>query len=202
MHKNLAGKVKAGEIIKPWLLLGPFNEDVSDSVQGLTLFEKAGATVGRATMAEVMAQAEAILSARPREGDETPWRGQPARWELVRRPRSTSRGAPTTSPTTWALPSSPSIVTPKRGLRRWRLTTGITSRAVVAINGKFVFDSDAHPSAQVDSVFEYTFEAELPAGESAVTVALFRLGRMAQVGCRLECVDSELDGACGAGRRR
>jgi len=46
--ENLARHVAAGEIIKPWLILGPFNEDVSDSVQGLTLFEKPGAEVGRA----------------------------------------------------------------------------------------------------------------------------------------------------------
>ena len=73
--------MKAGDIIRPWLILGPFNEDVSESVQGLTLFEKAGATVGLATMTEVVAQAEAILAPEPREGDETLWRGRPARWE-------------------------------------------------------------------------------------------------------------------------
>ena len=43
MHSNLSRHVPAGEIIKPWLILGPFYEDLSATVQGLTLFEKPGA---------------------------------------------------------------------------------------------------------------------------------------------------------------
>ena len=49
---KLTRQVQAGEIIKPWLILGPFYEDLSAQVVGLTFFEKPGATVGRAAMAE------------------------------------------------------------------------------------------------------------------------------------------------------
>ncbi len=38
--------VEAGDIIKPWLILGPFYEDMSEHVIGLSYFEKSGATVG------------------------------------------------------------------------------------------------------------------------------------------------------------
>mgnify|MGYP005866919125 FL=1 len=39
---DLTRQVQAGEIIKPWLILGPFYEDLSAQVQGLTLFRRAG----------------------------------------------------------------------------------------------------------------------------------------------------------------
>ena len=38
MNTVLHCQVQAGEIIKPWLILGPFYEDLSAQVQGLTLF--------------------------------------------------------------------------------------------------------------------------------------------------------------------
>ena len=85
---QLARQVQAGELIRPWLILGPFYEDLSDQVQGLTLFERARATVGRATMAEVIEEIRQLLAATPREGDEAQFRGQSARWSLVRRPEN------------------------------------------------------------------------------------------------------------------
>ena len=71
MHTNLSRHIAAGEIIKPWLMLGPFYEDLSATVQGLTLFEKPGATVGRTAMTQIVGEAQAVLAARPVEGEET-----------------------------------------------------------------------------------------------------------------------------------
>ena len=68
-HDNLARQVPAGELIKPWLILGPFYEDLSAQVEGLTFFEKPGATVGRAAMTEIVEDAGAILATSPHEGD-------------------------------------------------------------------------------------------------------------------------------------
>ena len=84
--ENLVRKVPAGEIVKPWLIWGPLYQDLSAYVQGLTLFERKGATVGRAAMAEVIEQAQEVLCSTPYEGQEISWRGEKARWELVRRP--------------------------------------------------------------------------------------------------------------------
>jgi hypothetical protein len=82
----LARTVQPGETIKPWLLLGPFYQDVSAQVQGLTYFERADATVGRAAMIEIVQQASEIMTSTPREGEPVTWRGETARWSLVRRP--------------------------------------------------------------------------------------------------------------------
>ena len=39
-------------------------------MQGLTLFERSGATVGQTTMLEVVDAAQSVLAATPREGDD------------------------------------------------------------------------------------------------------------------------------------
>ncbi len=187
MHTNLSRRIAAGEIIKPWLILGPFYEDLSATVLGLTLFEKPGATVGRTAMTQIVGEAQAVLAARPVEGEETTFRGQTMRWELVRRPENYLSWGRYNISNHLGAAFLTTIATPNRpGAQQWRLVLGITSRAIVAINGAVVYDTDAHPVKQTDGVFEHRFEAALAAGENVVTVALFRLGRMAQIGFRLE----------------
>ncbi|MGC8780713.1 MAG: hypothetical protein ACP5UQ_07605 [Anaerolineae bacterium] len=187
MHANLSRHVPAGEIIKPWLILGPFYEDLSATVQGLTLFEKPGATVGRTAMAEIAAEAQGILRARPHEGEAMAFRGQTMRWELVRRPENYLSWGRYNISNHLGAAFLTTILTPDApGPRHWRLVLGITSRALVAINGQMVYDTDAHPVEAAGGIFEHRFDAALEAGENVVTVALFRLGRMAQVGFRLE----------------
>ncbi len=56
------------------------------------------------------------------------------------------------------------LLAPDRpGLQQWRLVIGVTSRAIVAINGTVVYDTDAHPVQQVGGIFEHRFEAALAA---------------------------------------
>src|SRR5262245_27414305 len=90
---QLVRQVRAGELIIPWLILGPCYEDLSDQVEGLTLFERAGAMVGRTAMAEVIEEARQILTTRPREGTRrnSAARRRAGAWCAGR--RSISRGA-------------------------------------------------------------------------------------------------------------
>ncbi len=85
-RETLVRRVPAGEIVKPWLVLGPFYEDLSARVRGLTLFERPGSTVGSTVMAEIVAEAGGLLRGAAREGEAATFRGQPARWTLARRP--------------------------------------------------------------------------------------------------------------------
>ena len=187
MHTNLSRRISAGEIIKPWLILGPFYEDLSATVQGLTLFEKPGAEVGRTAMTQIVGDAQAILRSQPHEGEAMAFRGQTLRWQLVRMPENYLSWGRYNISNHLGAAFLTTIITPEQpGAQRWRLVLGITSRAIVAINGAIVYDTDAHPVKYADGVYEHRFEAALAAGENVVTVALFRLGRMAQVGCRLE----------------
>ncbi len=192
-NDNLRGHVRAGEMVKPWLISGPFYQDLSDQVQGLTLFERAGATVGRATMTEIMEEAGEIFTATPHEGEEVAFRGQAARWSLVRRPEKIlSWGTYNISNHLGAAFLSTVVTPDEPGLRSWRLITQITSRVVMAINEAIVYDTEARPVIPVNGCFEYRFEAALQPGENVLTVGMFRIGRMAQVGCRLEVTDSNV----------
>ena len=193
MNTVLHCQVQAGEIIKPWLILGPFYEDLSAQVQGLTLFERAGARVGRTAMDEIVADARAILTSTPREAETVTFRDQENRWTLVRRPEKYLSWGTYNIANHLGAAFLTNLVTPDRpGLRQWRLVADIPMRAIVAVNGDVVYDSDGQPEEREGSFRVFTFEAALEAGENVVTVALFRLGRMARVGCRLEITDSDI----------
>jgi hypothetical protein len=199
-NDNLGRSVPAGEIIKPWLILGPFYEDVSDRVIGLTFFEKPGAAVGRATMAEVVEEAVPILGRTFREGDQVTFRRQVGRWRLVRRPEEyLSWGTYNISNHMGAAFLTTRLMVDGPGVRQWRLLRGVSQQAVIAVNGEVVYNSEEHtaePMYVTEGVrygAEYRFEAQLAQGENVVTLALFRLGRMAQVGFRLEIMNSELE---------
>lgn len=192
-QENLVRTVGAGESIKPWLILGPFYQDLSAFVQGLTFFERAGAAVGRDAMDEIVGQARSILISRPHEGEALTWRGLPARWQLVRRPdRYLSWGQYNISNHLGAAFLSTLVRPSESGPRAWRLVTRISSRAIVAINGQIVYDTEGEQPERLQGSSVYQFTGELVQGENVLTVALFRLARMAQVGCRLEVTDAPL----------
>lgn len=193
MDNNLTRHVKAGDIIKPWLILGPFYEDLSDRVIGLSFFEKPGAEVGRAAMGEVAEEARNILATPPREGEEAGFRGQTARWSLVRRPEKyLSWGTYNISNHLGAAFLSTVVTPEKPDLKQWQLYRAISLRAIVAINGTIVYDSEDQLAEPVYGLAGCRFEAELKPGENVVTIGLFRLARMAQVGFRLEIVDGDV----------
>ncbi|MDI7274509.1 MAG: hypothetical protein QME94_00885 [Anaerolineae bacterium] len=191
---NLARRVRCGEIIKPWLILGPFYEDLSDRVQGLTCFEKPGATVGRAAMVEVVEGAKELLTSRPREGEEATFRGQSGCWSLVRRPEEYLSWGTYNISNHLAAAFLTTLLTPDQpDLRHWNLLVGLAARALVAINGVVAYDTEDHAPELPQRLARYPFTAGLEPGENVVTVALFRLGRMAQVGFRLELGDGDAE---------
>ncbi len=190
----LSSHIRSGEMVKPWLVLGPFYEDLSAQVQGLTLFEKAGATVGCTAMDDIVAEARALIASMPSESDTATFRGQIGRWSLVRRPEEyLSWGTYNISNYLGAAFLTTRITPEQPGMHRWRLFFDITLRAIVAVNGAVVYDTHKQSPTREHGFNTYTFNAVLDAGENVVTVALFRLGRMARVGCRLEVLDGDVD---------
>jgi hypothetical protein len=183
--------VPSGHPIAPWLILGPFYRDYSATVEGLTLFERAGATVGQATMESVLQEAQVLLQAAPYEGQEDVFLGESRRWDLVRRPEKyLAWGEYHISNHLGAAFLSTVVMPSRAGGRQWQLATELRCRAVVVLNGKVVFDSaGSQPGARPDL---YTFSAELGEGENRLTVGLFRLGRMARVGLQLTVLDDDV----------
>jgi hypothetical protein len=190
----LSRKIHAGEIIKPWLILGPFYEDLSATVEGLTLFEKPGATVGVNAMQEIVSEAQPILTSMWREGERTTFRGETQAWSLDRRPDKILAWGRYNISNHLGAAFLTTVVRPEVARSfSWRLWAGISLRALVAINGEIVYDTALHPVQREQGFFVYPFDAALSEGDNIVTVGLFRLGRMAQVGCRLEVVEGELE---------
>jgi hypothetical protein len=191
---NLIRSIPAGEIIKPWIMFGAHNIDFSEQVVGLTYFEHAptaaGATtqVGLTAMEEIVAAAEPVLTSQPKEGEACEFLSAAGFWNLARAPE------PYLSWGTYNIKNhlgvaflSTTVIPAQPGVKRWRILTRIYERVLAAIGGQVVFDSANSRGEMVQGFNQYTFEADLPAGPSRLTVGLFRLGRMAQVGFRLEC---------------
>ena len=181
-------KIPVGEIVKPWLMMGPIYRDVSDEVVGLTLFEGRHTTNGQGVLRSYVEEAEAILASEPREGEAGVFAGEAGRWDLVRRPEKVLMwGRYNISNHLVAGFLTARVRPEKAGPAAFRLLMRISSRAQVYLNGKRVFDTEGAQVAGRGGTFEYRFEAELKAGDNVLNVGLFRIGRMAQVGMRLEC---------------
>ena len=197
-NENLVRAVPAGTIIKPWIMLGAYNIDVAQRVVGLTYFEQPviPTKVGYALIDEAVEEARALLAGAPQEGVAATFMGQAGFWNLVRGPEEYLSWGTYNISNHLGAGFLSTVVTPaKPGMRRWRILTRIYQRVLVAVGRKVVFDS-ANSKGKVDNgVNEYTFEAELAEGENRLTVALLRVARMAQVGIRLECLDSDLQAA-------
>lgn len=201
---NLARRVEAGRIIKPWLILGPFYRDFSDRVQELTFFKRKGVETGRTVMDEIVEEAKPILLSRPCEGKEESFLGEIRRWSLVRRPEKyLSWGQYNISNHLGTAFLTTLITSEREEIAHFRLVTGISSgewsslfvgiRVLVVANGEVVYDTDAHSVRAKDGIFEHSFRTELQRGDNLLTVGMFRLGCMTQIGCRLEVINQTVN---------
>ena len=189
--ENLVRTISAGDTLKPWVMLGAFNHDVSDKVIGLSYFEDNSSQVGRTAMNEILEEAKGILASTPTEGCATTFHGETTRWNLVRGPEKyLSWGTYNISNHLGAAFLSSIIAPTKPGAREWRLITN-NIRALVSINGKIIFDSATNTPKNLGVTYEYRFQAELPPGDNIVNVGLFRIARMAQIGFHLDLLDSD-----------
>ena len=190
MRTNLIKVIPAGALIKPWVILGPYNIDFSDRVVGLTYFEQPvkPTQVGYSAIEEVLAEAKGLLASQPQEGDQCDFLGKSGSWSLVRGPEEyLSWGTYNIKNHLGAAFLSTILVPEQPGLHTWRILTSVYERIFVTIGGQLAFDSANGKGKVTENVREYTFEAQLSEGENRVNVGLFRLARMAQVGIRLEC---------------
>ena len=182
--------IPAGKVIKPWIMSGAYNIDFSGRVTGLTFFEQSvGSTqVGISAMEEIISEAMPLLTSQPREGEHCKFLGNPGFWNLVRGPEEyLSWGTYNIKNHLGAAFLSTVLVPADPGVKQYRLVTRNFQRVLVLLDGQTVFDSANSRGEIIDGISHYTFEAVLSSGENRMNIGLFRLGRMAQVGFRLEC---------------
>ena len=196
--RNVKKRIEPGGMIKPWLMLGPFHRDVSDSEQGLTLFERDGSRVGRATLNMMLEEAETILSSEPVEGAEEGFLGESGSWHLVRRPEGEKYlywGRFYTSNHASSGFLSTTVTPEQAGPAGFRLTLlkPVLARVLVALNGRVVFDTEMPPvSPPPSGKIDYRFSGELDEGANVLTVGMFRVGRWTQLGFRLDTMEQAL----------
>ena len=195
---SLRRKVAAGEIIRPWLILGPFYQDLRSTVVGAAAdYRGSTATHGCGAMAKVIADAADILGSTPREAQEAEFRALRGRWQLVRQPApyfSWGRYFYTNHVTAAFL--STLVTAEDPGTRRWRLLTHVTgrpSRVVISLNQELIYDSGAHSAGAALEQGEHHFRAVLRPGENVLNVGMFRIANFAQAGCRLEVTDGDME---------
>jgi hypothetical protein len=189
----LTRTVAAGQPLGPWIALGPFYEDCSAHVVGLTLYERAGADVGRAVIEAATAEARTLLAAAPHEGASGSFRGQAAHWGVLRKPEPYLAWGAYYIANHLVTALLTTCVQASAGARRWRLTQRINGRALVTIDGAVAFDTAGAAPQKIDGALVYEFDAPLANRPQQVGVALCRIGRMAQIGMRLELLDADAE---------
>lgn len=179
--------VQAGRPLSPWLVLGPFYEDVSNRVHSASLFESTDATRGADVADECVQSLRPLLTAPCQEGQVVCFRGQSAAWRLDRRPDPYRTWGQYYKPhhLVTAIMSTKVIADTPAAIE-WRCRARIAERVLVAVNGTIVADDIARPRGRDGESAEFRFGATLDAGENVVSVALVRIGRMARVGISLE----------------
>ncbi|MCL6613258.1 MAG: hypothetical protein K6U03_01345, partial [Firmicutes bacterium] len=190
---SLSSKIPAGETIKPWLILGPFYEDFSDQVKTLSFFERPGSSAGRDVIDEAIKEVKkTILPSSPYEGQEVNFLGMTRRWNLVRRPEKYLSWGRYNFSNHLGAAFLTTIITPKyQGSKQFKLLTN--ARALIAINGNIIFDTDIQTSKEKNNLHEYYFKADLQPNENIFIIALFRLGRASTVGFLMECINGDME---------
>lgn len=194
IERSFFTKVPAGDVIKPWIILGPFYKSYSDRVKTLSFFEMVNSDAGKDVIDEAVNETKKIFSSFPYEGQEGTFLGMKEWWTLVRKPEKYLAWGRYYFSNHLACTFLSTIITPERsGKRCFKLLTN--ARALVIINEDLIFDTISRPIKARGPVFEYQFEAELLNGENLLTIGLFRIGRSATVGFSLSCIDETLE-AC------
>lgn len=194
VHPQLRRTIAAGAALGPWIALGPFYEDCSAQVEGLTLFERLGSQIGRVVVGAALDEALVLLRSGPCEGEQALFRGQSMQWELVRKPEPyLAWGTYFISNHLGTVLLSTRVKPLAGGVHTWRLSQRVNTRLALICDGVVIFDTDQHTPRYEHGTLTYEFTAHVPPGEHTLGVAMFRLARSAQVGIMLTPLDDGLE---------
>lgn len=190
-----ARKIDAPDLIRPWLMAGPFKVDVSQEVDGATLFEQPGRTDnGQERYGRAVEEVGKILQTTPVEGDEIHCFGLDEQWDLLRVEEPMPHWGSYNNRNHLSATFLSTRVTPEQaGTFRFRARQHIYNQVFIAVNGEIQSQSlnwDLPDPRWNDQHFE--FALDLPEGESVLTVAVVRLARVVIGGLMMEALDGPL----------
>jgi len=188
-------QILSPDLIRPWVMAGPFKVDVSQEVDGATLFEQPGRTRnGHVRYEQAVEEVGEILKTSPCEGDTIQCFGLAGRWALMRMEEPMPHwGSYNNRNHLSATFLSTRVTAEKAGRFRFRARQHIYNQIFIAVNGEVQAQSpmwDLPDPRWNDQHFE--FALDLIEGESVVTVAVVRLARVVIGGLMIEALDGPL----------
>jgi hypothetical protein len=180
------------DLIRPWVMVGPFKVDVSKEVDGATLFEQPGRTDnGQERYDRAVEEVEEILKTAPSEGDGVTCFGLTETWHLLRVEEPMPHWGSYNNRNHLSATFLSTRITPQMaGTFRFRARQHIYNQVFIAVNGEIQAQSpkwDLPDPRWNDQHFE--FSLHLPEGESVITVAVVRLARVVIGGLMIEALD-------------
>ncbi len=185
--------IQPNEVIKPWIVAGPFYQDVSDKIKTKTFFENPHSSVGKDAMLEIAEKAKRVLLSPAQEGQRISFYNSQENWKLVRKHEEfLSWGRYNFSNHCCSVFLATTFIPEYEGEKQFELLTD--ARTIIGFNGEIVFDSENYPP--IESLkFGYghlhkfqLIENSLP-GLNSLMVALFRIGRSSSVNFSIKCKD-------------
>jgi hypothetical protein len=178
------------EMIKAWNILGPFDFDVSDTVQGLMYFEMSpdsDCQTGRKEFAAIFDKNLAPLTGpAPKEGDNCTVYGIESPWKFLRSPEDVYTFGDFHTYNCFGAVFAHSIISAGEDAKvSFRLVQRSLARMVVYVDGKKVFDNEhiqPIPDPAGYSFRYFLFDADIKAAGSSVSLVCAKMSRWTDVG--------------------
>jgi hypothetical protein len=193
---KLISSPKKNEMIKSWNILGPFDFDVSDTVQGLLFFEgerggpNGDCQTGRKEFAAIFDKNLAPLSMVPSEGDTCTVYGIESPWKFLRSAEDVYTFGNFHTYNCFGAVFAHSVIsladnTAEDARVSFKLVQRNHARMTVYVDGKKVFDSERIRPANDPAGYSFRyflFDADIKAAGSNVSLVCAKMCRWTDVG--------------------
>jgi hypothetical protein len=189
----LSSVIQPNEAIKPWIIAGPFYQDVSDRIKTKTFFEDPHSSAGKDVMLEIVEKAKRVCLSPAQEGQKFSFANTQDNWRLVRKYEEIlSWGRYNFSNHCCSALLTTTFIPEHQGTKQFELLTD--ARTIIGLNGKIVFDSEnCLPIESLKFGYGYLHKFQLSEnllpGLNSLIVALFRIGRTSSVNFSIKCND-------------
>lgn len=199
---KLASRVEKNGMIKSWNILGPFDFDVSGTIQDLLFFEyeKGGpysdCPTGREEFREIFEKNLAPLSTAGREGDRCRVYGIESSWKFLRSPEDVYTFGNFHTYNCFGSVFAQSVLSSGEDARvSFKLVQRSHARMVVYVDGRKVFDNEGVspiPDPAGHSFRYFLFDADIKAAGSTLSLVCAKMCRWTDVGFGLSSTSHDL----------
>lgn len=194
MNTSFSRQVKPGMDVGPWLIAGPVYQDMAGLLDERTFFENPQLGVGEEETERAAQQyGNAFAGAAPQEYDcaELPG-GAKVKWTYLRSPeRYFGFGRYFVTNHLGVVAAHCRIDADREQTVTIRISTRLTNRFQLFINGKLAADNPELASRRLKKPCPQEFPIVLKPGENLLTLLVLRIARNAEIGWRMQLVQAE-----------